>query len=1564
MASRKDGRLIQIHPSPDSNIETDIDIIAIHGLETKAPETWTWRDRRHPKNNVNWLEQEDMLPHEVGNAQIFVCNWEAELFQKSIPTNLEESARSFLRIMAQHLKQEEGGAGTKPILFIASCFGGIILMKALEIDKNTCQEKTLVKATRGIIFLATPFKGTSFKEVPDASLKFMALFRDRKLTELIDYVNEPKSNANELLKRFNDIKSEERYEIFTFWEAEGMSLLGKFKMDFLFSERMFLLLAASLILLPIVAFASPPTHPFSTSWLSMFPWLLVVFLCWLFGFYFYRPKQLVDENSATAGWAFEGQRLNRIHTRMNKFSDPECPDYMRVSGEIRRLLNNIRKEETPLDRVDKQIIEQYRSEKGRRLSVERLSGQRLPMEKCYINLAIIEKGSNGSDTPNDGHVPSLSARQKVETPAQNLQIELSTIFNQRQEPNNFILPRRILIRGRAGVGKTTLCKKIVHEFINGSWSEWRNLFQRVLWVPLRNLKGRRDMDGYSMKALLNREYFSSDSNLDSAGTLLNAAAAESNKTLFVLDGLDEVSNFLAGDDELGKTLRWLLNRPNVIITARPSVSFPQELQRLDLELETIGFYPEQVDEYIHMAFTDPRKEGNKGNPSNTVKNIQRFLQKHRLIQSLIRIPILLDAFCLIWNDSIDGDVLNNMSGLYQAIELNLWRKDVERLGKNHDDQPISAEQIRRAIRREIEKFIGNELLFLECLAFTGLYHDEIHFTRQQLGCISVELGGKLMLDKTLPLLSFLRTPGHSTDPEDHSYHFLHLTFQEYFAARYFVRKWKEGKGPLQVLTLDTENGTQILPAVFLRKHKYTSRYDIFWRFVAGLIDADGQAQQFIDMVEEEPLDLLGPTHQRLVMHCLSEISSDFQGRTIRNTSKVDFRDTRKRLEERLGNWLIFELEFAKGTSLGIKAETPVHVRREILLKGSPNIRRSFWMLHPYGYGQTSPEDVLWEAAEIVENPTENEDLRHYTINVLTRQNSLPDGLIDKFTAWITDPDRDSRIRDVVIEVFRRLSRWPGRIQRLARQLLNLHEMKEAANRIMSISKQLSLPDELQHEVETWWFTKGKRSIQNAAMDISRELEWPDNILQILILLLKNENVGIRTATIEALNSPAKLPSTTLQAISLRLRDEAAEVRRTAIHTLDKQSDLADNILQEMASRLCDEEVLVREAATIALAVRPNLTDDIIQRLEALFVQETARFRLQVMQKLPGGRRYSDRILLMVATQLTNTGEHAMQTAAHFRQICPRIPEQIQRTIVAGARSGSAKVREAAISTLRFQAVLSREAEQLIAEGLTDANIEIRDVAYLSTQSLYVMKISNLSDEFIQLLADLIMDENLSQNRLLQILNVLSLRDHLTPDLLDTIAASLACTDWRIRRNASKCLALEDNLPERILKAVAERLEDEHDGVRATSLEILIKNKKIGQLLPAALLQLAKWNKNSRHEIISRFTIFAKLPNELLQVLLCWLEDDFEPAWYETEFLLRRHEEFYNTILSGPKAILLYEVLLRRSFAYQISLYVEDGYLCVNTPEGIRKGRIDNTQCDIVAEIKKKRPPNYPLPDNR
>ncbi|KAH7010610.1 uncharacterized protein B0I36DRAFT_426095 [Microdochium trichocladiopsis] len=298
---------------------------------------------------------------------------------------------------------------------------------------------------------------------------------------------------------------------------------------------------------------------------------------------------------------------------------------------------------------------------------------------------------------------------------------------------------------------------------------------------------------------------------------------------------------------MSRFLNELLKQPNVIITSRPSAKPPPAL---DLELETIGFY--QI-----KAFTN--RDTGKVDLEKTEK-VQSFLQSHWLIQGLVRIPIQLDALCYTWDDFDPGSVPDTMTGMYKAIEQKLWKKDAVRLGKTHSGQPVTAAQIGTS---DPKFLVEDEIYFLERLAFTGLHNDVIDFTSEHRGAIP----NKLLLDKTLPQLSFLRTSDPSPNVRDREYHFTHLTFQEYFAARCFVRHWKDDSQLEYVFKKqsNTQSDSPTDPAKFFRKQKYSARYDVFWRFVAGLLDAekDNKTLQFFKMMEQEPLDLLGPTHQRL-----------------------------------------------------------------------------------------------------------------------------------------------------------------------------------------------------------------------------------------------------------------------------------------------------------------------------------------------------------------------------------------------------------------------------------------------------------------------------------------------------------------------------------------------------------------------------------------------------------------------------------------------------------------------------------------------------------------------------
>lgn len=101
-------------------------IIAIHGLDTESPRTWEYNSGSRV---VNWLADSDMLPTDFPEARIFTYDWNANSFENAPVQTLLGHADTLLGLIA-----ESRGSNLRPIIFIASCFGGLILAEVCKLD--------------------------------------------------------------------------------------------------------------------------------------------------------------------------------------------------------------------------------------------------------------------------------------------------------------------------------------------------------------------------------------------------------------------------------------------------------------------------------------------------------------------------------------------------------------------------------------------------------------------------------------------------------------------------------------------------------------------------------------------------------------------------------------------------------------------------------------------------------------------------------------------------------------------------------------------------------------------------------------------------------------------------------------------------------------------------------------------------------------------------------------------------------------------------------------------------------------------------------------------------------------------------------------------------------------------------------------------------------------------------------------------------------------------------------------------------------------------------------------
>ncbi|KAF5852116.1 hypothetical protein GGP41_000810 [Bipolaris sorokiniana] len=163
-------RVLREAPTEVQSIEP-ASIVAIHGLGAHPDKSWCknvgtaeapqWR---------NWLIEDDMLPAVAPNARIMRYGYTSQWFDRiKMQLGMSIVAEQLLRA----LKQQRKNTPFRPLVFVAHCFGGLIVLKALlEAEQYLEAWPGLFSSTTGLIFFGTPFRsaeGMSQMEILDAA---------------------------------------------------------------------------------------------------------------------------------------------------------------------------------------------------------------------------------------------------------------------------------------------------------------------------------------------------------------------------------------------------------------------------------------------------------------------------------------------------------------------------------------------------------------------------------------------------------------------------------------------------------------------------------------------------------------------------------------------------------------------------------------------------------------------------------------------------------------------------------------------------------------------------------------------------------------------------------------------------------------------------------------------------------------------------------------------------------------------------------------------------------------------------------------------------------------------------------------------------------------------------------------------------------------------------------------------------------------------------------------------------------------------------------------------------
>ncbi|CAF4705128.1 unnamed protein product, partial [Rotaria magnacalcarata] len=270
-----------------------------------------------------------------------------------------------------------------------------------------------------------------------------------------------------------------------------------------------------------------------------------------------------------------------------------------------------------------------------------------------------------------------------------------------------------------------------------------------------------------------------------------------------------------------------------------------------VRLEITGFTDENITKYVNRFFEQIQEP--LDNTSNHLGKCFEFLKRNSRIWGIAHIPVNLELICCIWCETDWVETRNmTITGLYDNIIEWLLRRYLAR-------QNINIQMTKEALYL----YCCKELTFLESLAFEAIVDNTILIRKESLQKVMTTAECSLQKIPNLLNIGILKSfdSGLMCKPieTEKQHYFVHMSFQEHFAARYLV--------------FGLQSSAYQKCIEFIKAHKYNPRFTLTLIFVSGLLIRTGNETHintFWTTILEEPRDLIGLRHLQLLVSCMDE----------------------------------------------------------------------------------------------------------------------------------------------------------------------------------------------------------------------------------------------------------------------------------------------------------------------------------------------------------------------------------------------------------------------------------------------------------------------------------------------------------------------------------------------------------------------------------------------------------------------------------------------------------------------------------------------------------------------